>query len=388
MRSLNWVGIFSSFLWKRIPLPLGFSKVIGMEKIRSAVIVAGGRGERFWPQSRLRCPKHLLPIVGESAMLAQTIGRLEGLVPPERVWIITNAEQVEAVREICPEIPPEQIVAEPVGRDTAPAVALAALLVQSRTGDGAFAMLPADHVIGDTAAFRADLLAAFEAAEAESVIATVGISPTFPATGYGYIQTDPSREDEALPVLRFVEKPNFETAEQYIAEGGYFWNAGMFIWRPATILGAIEKHCPVLHSSFSRIRAAMASGEDLPSILTREYPALEKISIDYAVMEKAGNVVMVRSSFDWDDVGSWPAIERHSSRDPEGNILKGNVASEDSRRNLILSTGDHLVGVIGVEDLMVVHTEDATLVCPKDRAEEVKKLVKIIDSREDWKKFL
>lgn len=350
--------------------------------------MAGGRGERFWPQSRLTRPKHLLPIVGESPMLRQTVDRLKGLVEPERVWVITNQEQVEAVREICPEIPTEQIVAEPVGRDTAPAVALAALLVEKSVGDHAFAMLPADHVIQNTEAFRKDLLAAFEAAEKDAVIATVGIHPTFPATGYGYIQADSAEASNVFPVQRFVEKPDLETAQSYLDEGNYFWNGGIFVWRPGTILGAIETHCSELHASFSAIRSALSSGEALTEILPREYPRLEKISIDYAVMEKADNVVMVQSTFDWDDVGSWPAIERHFPKDENGNILKGTTVSEDSSDNLIISEGDHLVGIVGVDDLMVIHTGDATLICPKDRAQDVKKLVKKIEALKDGKKYL
>tara|TARA_R100000027_G_scaffold391_5_gene505 strand:+ start:137 stop:1216 length:1080 start_codon:yes stop_codon:yes gene_type:complete len=359
-----------------------------MELKRSAVIMAGGRGERFWPQSRLRRPKHLLPVVGETPMLRQTIDRLDGLVPAERVWVITNSEQVDAVREICPEIPAEQIVAEPVGRDTAPAVALAALLVEQNSGDHAFAMLPADHVIGNTEAFRADLLAGFDAAEKDPVIATIGITPTFPATGYGYIQSKASDTTKALPVERFVEKPDLPTAESYLSNGGFYWNAGIFIWRPSTILGAIENHCPALHESFSSIRNALAAGEPLSAILPREYPQLEKISIDYAVMEKAENVVMVQSTFDWDDVGSWPAIERHHPKNDDGNIFKGTVVSEQSANNLVLTEGGHLIGLVGVEDLMVIHTPDATLICPKDRAQDVKKLVKQVEALKDGKSYL
>lgn len=350
--------------------------------------MAGGRGERFWPQSRLRRPKHLLPIVGDSPMLRQTIDRLEGLVPPENVWVITNAEQVEAVRGICPDVPECQIVAEPVGRDTAPAVALAALLVQRATDNNAFAMLPADHVIHDHEAFRKDLADAFEAAERSPVIATIGIQTHFPSTGYGYIQIDGDSTGPAFPVQRFVEKPDRETAEEYVADSEYFWNGGIFVWRPDTILEGISQHCPALDSSLSAIRSALASGEDISTVLPREYPQLEKISIDYAVMEKADNVVMIRSSFDWDDVGSWPAVERHAEPDAEGNVTKGQTIAEDSKHNLVLSEGDHLVSLIGVENLMVVHTEDATLICPKDRAQDVKKLVKKIEALDNGSNYL
>ncbi|MGE9290672.1 MAG: mannose-1-phosphate guanylyltransferase, partial [Puniceicoccales bacterium] len=235
----------------------------------------------------------------------------------------------------------------------------------------------------------ADLLAAFEAAEKNPVIATVGIRPTFPATGYGYIQAREEENSEtALSVQRFVEKPDRETAQSYLDQGDYFWNGGIFVWRPGTILDSIERHCPALHSSFATIRSSLAEGEDLTEILPREYPQLEKISIDYAVMEKADNVVMIRSTFDWDDVGSWPAVARHYPQDEKANILKGNIVTEDSTHNLVISEGEHLVGLIGVEDLMVIHTEDATLVCPKDRAEDVKKLVKKIEAHNGGKQYL
>lgn len=321
-------------------------------------------------------------------MLRQTIERLDGLVSPERIWVITNAEQTDAVREICPEIPEGQIVAEPVGRDTAPAVALAALLVDISMGDSAFAMLPADHVIHDEASFRHDLEAAFSSAEDQPVIATVGIQPTFAATGYGYIKTYGGEKNGVFLVDQFVEKPNKETAGTYLKDDRYFWNGGIFVWRPSTILAAIEKYCPELHDSLRRIRSALSSNESLSTVLPREYPRLTKISIDYAVMEKADNVVMVRSSFDWDDVGSWPAIERHYDADQDENVTEGSVVMEDSKNNLLLSTEEHLVGVIGIEGLMVVHTPDATLICPKDRAQDVKQLVKKITSLPNGKDYL
>jgi len=321
-------------------------------------------------------------------MLQQTIDRLKGLISAEDVWVITNSEQVEAVREICPDIPASQVVAEPVGRDTAPAVALAALLVQQKHGDHSFAMLPADHVIHDHASFQADLQKAFAAAEENPSIATIGIKPTFPSTGYGYIHARGGPAGAVQEVRRFVEKPSLETAEEYVATGEYFWNGGIFVWRPSTILDAIATHCAPLASSFGNIRKALADGEDLSTILPREYPQLEKISIDYAVMEKAKNVVMIQSSFDWDDVGSWPAIERHSEPDESQNVIQGTVVTEDSTGNLIRSDEGHLVGLIGVEGLMVIHTKDATLICPKDRAQDVKKLVKKIEAQEGGEAFL
>ena len=349
--------------------------------------MAGGSGERFWPQSRLSRPKHLLPIVGDRPMLTQTLARLEGLVPPERTWILTNGEQAEAVRRICPKLDPEKIVAEPVGRDTAPAVALAALLVRRDGGDGAFAMLPADHVIHDESAFRADLAAAFAAAERSPVIATIGIEPTFPATGYGYIEVGTER-DGCFAVNRFVEKPDPETARGYLESGGYFWNGGIFVWRPSTILDALAEFRPELHRDCAAIGENLEREMPLPEVLSARYPALEKISIDYAVMEKARNVVMIRSSFDWDDVGSWPAIGRHHPTDAAGNAIRGAAEVEDAADNIVVAEDGHLVGLIGVSGLVVVQTADATLICPKERAQDVKKLVQSIRKRKDGERYL
>lgn len=360
-----------------------------MKKEPCAVIMAGGRGERFWPKSRLSRPKHLLPIVGEEPMLRQTLNRLEGLIEPERTWIITNSEQADAVREICPDLPAAHVVAEPVGRDTAPAVALSAILVAEAGGDAPFVMLPSDHVIHDGAAFRADLEKALEAASREERIATVGIVPTFPATGYGYIRTASGETaTDWVPVEAFVEKPDLPTAQGYLEEGGYFWNGGIFAWKPSTILHALQNFQPSLFEAINAIRKRIGSGEELSTILTEAYPKLEKISIDYAVMEHADNIVMVPANFDWDDVGSWPAVARHFPEDEQKNVVRGTAEILEGKGNIVSAEDGHLVGLIGVENLLVIQTGDATLVCPKDRAEEVKKLVKTIGKRSDGSRFL
>ncbi|MEO0795071.1 MAG: sugar phosphate nucleotidyltransferase [Verrucomicrobiota bacterium] len=357
------------------------------------VIMAGGRGERFWPQSRLRKPKHLLPIVGEEPMLTQTVKRLEGLVAPEQVLIITNAEQRDAVLEVCPMLPPENVIAEPIGRDTAPAVGLAMEIVRSRDPEGVFAMLPADHVIHDAAGFRRVLSAAFDAATQEAVLVTIGIEPDCPATGFGYIHKgEQYTEIENLPLFRvqgFVEKPDLETAKSYLDSGEYFWNAGMFVWTVGTVDAAFAQHVPGLHAALGEIGKALAANEDIASVLEREYPQLEKISVDYALMEKADNVVTLPSAFDWDDVGAWPAIANHHEKDDSENVVKGAGWVEMGSGNIVLSENDgHLLALVGVDNLIVVRTEDATLVCPKDRAQDIKKLVKNLADHDDWKKLM
>ncbi len=357
---------------------------------RYVVIMAGGRGERFWPQSRLATPKHLLPIVGEQALLVQTIERVLPMIPAERVLIITNRQQAPAIRKLCPMLPAENVVAEPMGRDTAAAVGLALLLVRRRDPEATFAMLPADHVIHDSVAFRMDLERAFSAAERMPLLVTIGIKPTEPATGYGYINRGAPHAGESLlfDVIRFVEKPTREVALGYLATHQYLWNAGMFIWRVPVVAEAFAKHAPDLWADLSRLDAALSGGQPLDAALEAVYPTLKKISVDYALIEKATNVAVIPAHFDWDDAGAWPAIMRHFPADADGNVVRGLGAVEQSAGNLVVSSGDHLVAVLGVKDLIVVHTPDATLVCPKDRAQDIKALLKRCESAEELKRFL
>jgi len=347
------------------------------------VIIAGGRGERFWPQSRTACRKHLLPIVGDKPMLTQTLERVRSLVSPENVFVITSAAQEKAVRKVCADLPKGNIIAEPAGRDTAPAVALASAVIGQRDPNGVFAVLPADHVIHDTAAYQADLKAAFAAAETENVLVTIGIRPTEPATGFGYIQRGVAWRTFANRSVyfacRFVEKPNEETAKSYLASGDYLWNAGMFIWRVPVVDAALQKHCPELYSGLAPVRAALAKRRALGPVLKKIYPSLIKISIDYALLEKSDNVVVLPSSFDWDDVGAWPAVARHLPKDPQGNVVRGTAIIEQGGGNILYTEDGHLVGVIGADDLIIVHTKDATLVCPKNRAQDIKLLLKRIE---------
>lgn len=349
---------------------------------RYAVILAGGRGERFWPQSRTAQPKHLLPIVGDRPMLAQTIARLAGLVPPERIVVLTSANQADAVRAACPELGPDQVWIEPMGRDTAPAVALAALYVAERSPGAALAMLPADQVVADEDAFRATLAAAFEVAESAATLVTVGIPPDHPATGYGYLkQGEVLGEAGGRPVHRverFVEKPDRATAERYLAEGGFLWNAGMFIWRAEVVLDGLRRHAPDIAAVAGRIATGLAAAGPNPAeraaVLAREYPAFPKRSIDYALMEKAEDVRVLAATFDWDDVGAWPSLRRHLPEDASGNVVRGRAVLVDAKGNIVVA-GGRTVALLGVEDLIVVETADAILVCPRNRAQDIKRVV-------------
>jgi len=356
------------------------------------VIIAGGKGERFWPQSRARRPKHLLPIVGTKPMLAQTLDRVRSIVSSKNTYVITSAVQEKAVREVCSKLPKENIIAEPVGRDTAAAVALAAAVIAARDPEGVFAVLPADHIIHDAAAYQRDLKAAFAAASSAEVMVTIGIAPTEPATGFGYIQKGEKWKNfdrrPVFKVKRFVEKPSLEVAQGYLASGDYVWNAGMFVWSVPVVFAALAAHAPELNAGLAPIRAALAKGKPLTPVLKKIYPKLVKISVDYALLEKSANVVVMPSSFDWGDVGSWPAVPDHYPKDAAGNVSKGLVIIEQGKNNIVLSSDGHLTAVLGADDLIVVNTPDATLVAPKSKAQEIKLLLKRIEALKGGEKWL
>jgi mannose-1-phosphate guanylyltransferase len=356
------------------------------------VIIAGGKGERFWPQSRARCPKHLLPIVGTKSLLTQTIDRVKPLAPTKNIFVITSAIQEKAVRAVCKGIPAANIIAEPVGRDTAAAVGLAAAIVASRDPQGIFAVLPADHVIHDSKAYAADLATAFAAAESAEVMVTIGITPTEPATGFGYIQQAAKWKSfnrrPVFNVQRFVEKPKLEVAQAYLASGYYLWNAGMFVWSVPVVEKALAQHAVELDAALKPIRAALAKKRPLAAVLKKVYPTLPKISVDYALLEKSTNVVVLPSSFDWDDVGAWPAVAKHFKPDAAGNVSRGLAVVEQGSRNIVFSEGGHLVTLLGVDDLIVVHTADATLVCPKSKAQDIKALLKQVEALKGGAKWL
>ncbi|MDR2862954.1 MAG: NTP transferase domain-containing protein [Puniceicoccales bacterium] len=361
---------------------------------RYIVIMAGGNGERFWPQSRHDRPKHLLPIAGGTSMLAQTLARLGTVVPPENIRIITRRDQCSAVLEACPTLKPAQVTGEPVGRDTAAAVALATLLIGREDPDASLALLPADALIHDADGFRKTLTAAFAVAEdrAGDNLVTIGIPPVSPATGYGYIHrgapAGPAHGHAVFQVRRFVEKPDAATAQTYLESGGYFWNAGMFVWKVTAIRRAFEKHEPEVWNGILALGARLDAGERLDVAMDAVYPALKKISIDYAVLEKADNVLCLPAAFDWDDAGEWSALARHEEKDASGNVRLGETSVLDAGNNIIVSSDGHLIAALGVEDLIIVHTADATLVCPKHRAQEIKKLVRQIAERNDGARFV
>ncbi len=348
-----------------------------------AVIMAGGKGERFWPLSTSKTPKQMLSLVGGKPLITVAVERLTGLIPSERILIVTSASLVDATREAVPALPAENVVGEPVGRDTAAAVALASALVQNRAEDGVFCILTADHIIRDIDIFHDTIRSSFEIAAKNDVLITMGITPTFASTGFGYVEAGeafPSEGDvEFRRATRFVEKPEIETAKQYIAAGNYCWNAGMFVWSVAAIQKALSKHTPALRAMIDALAPHIGTGEFLPT-LAAEYDKLERISIDYAVMEPSDNIIMACATFYWDDVGSWVSLENHFDKDANDNVVIGNCEALDATGNIVVSD-ERVTALIGVKDLVVVQAGNATLICSRDKAQDVKKMVKLLGEK-------
>lgn len=345
------------------------------------LILAGGSGERFWPLSRKSRPKQLLSLFSEETLLEATLRRLDGLVPVAQVLILTNADQESAVRALCPQLPQENIIAEPAKRDTAAAIALGAGWIAQRSPDATMIVLPADHLIKDTAGFQRTLRVAAQAAEETAELVTIGIKPTWACPGFGYIEQGAPitlRSGPADPpvfdVTRFREKPNADLAESFLAQGHFRWNAGMFIWTVHAILSAFNRYAPALGEFISRLHA---SG-DFPALLREAFPILPKISIDYAVMEKATRVLVVEAAFDWDDVGGWTAVAKYLACDDAGNQSNCTVKTLEAANNIVFTSQPKTIALLGVSDLIVVHTPDAILVCHRNEAEKIKQLIGLI----------
>ncbi len=341
--------------------------------------MAGGSGTRFWPLSRRDRPKQVLPLLGGASMVRRTVERLFPFFEAKDVFVVTSREHGEAVRREMDLLPADNILEEPAGRDTAAAVGLAATFLQRRDPDAAFAVLPADHYIDDPAKLHADLRTAREAARSGALVA-FGIRPRHPSTAYGYLNRG-AREGAAFRVRRFYEKPKPEAAKAFVESGDYFWNSGIFVWEAWAILAAIESFLPALARSLREIGDAVGTSR-LPMALARAYSGIGRVSIDYGVMEKAERVLMVEAGFEWDDVGSWAAAAERRGKDHAGNTVEGKCVSVDTKDSLVLSDDpEHLVAVLGLEGYVVVHTRDATLVCPKAQADGLKKLVEEIRQR-------
>ena len=364
------------------------------------IIMAGGRGERFWPVSREKSPKQLITLLGKRSFLQQCYDRVAAVVPNKNIIVITNTVQAPQVAKQLPKLPEANIVAEPCGRDTCAAVTLGAAIVGQRSTSGVMAVLPADHVIPDEKKFHQVLRDSFDLASRERAIVTIGINPTEPATGYGYIQKGnklppPSGVKKYKTTFskakRFVEKPKLSTAEKYVSSGNYAWNAGMFIWSFATISEALEKYQPEMEAACHRWFEAASNPAKLKRVLKKEYPSIKKVSIDYALMEKVQNVVVADGSFSWDDLGAWTALARHLKSDRSGNCAVGDFVSVDAARNIVFDArtkNRNTIAVVGLKDSIIVQTDDALMVADKTKAEKIKELVKVLAASKAYQKLI
>ena len=343
-------------------------------------IMAGGSGERFWPLSRKAKPKHLLKLVSSKTLLEETVLRLKPLAPrPSNLLILTNHEQIPGIRKALPRFPKSSLIPEPAKRDTAPAAALATALALRNNPDSILALLPADALIGKHPVFRAQLVAAARAAAVSPSFVTLGIKPSYPSTGFGYLhlgsKTIPQvKGGPFLHVRRFVEKPSLAKAKTFLKSRQYSWNAGIFVWKASTFLAEARRQQPAL----ARFIEKFPNRGSYASYLKREFPKLPKISVDYAIMEGAKSVLAIQAAFPWDDVGSWSALPAHLPTDKQGNTFRGQVLSLESRNTLAIAQRDRPIALLGTENLVVVDTPDALLVCPKDRVQEVKKLMGLL----------
>lgn len=344
----------------------------------TAVIMAGGRGERFWPKSRNSYPKQFLSLTSDGqTMIQKTVSRLMPLVSIDDVFIVTNQKYVSIVKEQLPDIPEENIFAEPVAKNTAPCVGLAAMAIAKKYDDAVMLVLPSDHLIKYEEMYIDTLKQAIDVAQENQNLVTIGITPTYPETGYGYINFGKAKAGTSRGVYeveRFVEKPNLETAKQYLASSKYLWNSGMFVWKISSIMENFKKYLPDMYTGLVKIKDAIGTG-DFENVLSDEFNAFKSESIDFGIMEKAENIYTISGSFGWDDVGSWLALERINTTNEYGNYITGDVVTIGTNRSTIINSGKKLIAAVGLEDMIVVDTDDALLICSKENTQDVKKVI-------------
>ncbi len=347
--------------------------------------MAGGIGTRFWPKSRKDKPKQFQKVFGSTTLIQETIARLAGLIPPERCLIVTNERYVDLVQEQLPRVPSENILAEPISRNTAPCIAYAARVLKDRDPGAIMVVLPSDHVIKHVGSFHNVLNTAINKAKEPGTLLTIGITPTHPATGYGYVQFDRQFEKDsddelrALPVRTFAEKPDVETAERFIDSGDFLWNSGMFIWSADAILDNVSRHLPTVHRAFANCGDSASRKE-----VAEAFEQSPSISIDYGVMERAHDVFVVPGSFGWSDVGDWHAVYTQSEKDQNGNAVTGEVIFQSST-NCYVQSSEKLIVLIGMEDTVVVESKDAVLICRRDNSQQVKDVVNYLQAHQQEK---
>lgn len=349
-----------------------------MEKF--VLIMAGGVGSRFWPRSRKKLPKQLLNIFGQNSMIQDTVERLKGFVDEKNILIITNKVQKALIEEQLPNLPKENVIAEPVGRNTAPCVALAASVISKKSKDAVFVTLPADHLINPKEDFHSALNLGCDFAYQSKGLVTFGIKPTRPDTGYGYINFEKNETKEGIhKVIKFVEKPNLEKANEYLASGDYLWNSGMFIWRADVILDEINQHLNGIYNGIEKLDTSKIDYEFYQK-LDEIYPALDNISIDYGIMEKSDKVYCIQGDFNWSDVGSWETVFELTEKSENNNALVGDVYIDSSNDNYVYNP-NKFTALIGIENTVVIDTNDALLVCSRDKVQDVKKIVDYLNEK-------
>ena len=353
----------------------------------TAVIMAGGRGERFWPKSRNNFPKQFLSLTSDGeTMIQKTVSRLLPLVAYEDIFIVTNANYVSVVKEQLPDIPVENILAEPMAKNTAPCIGFAAMVINKKYDDAIMLVLPSDHLIKYEDMYVDTLKQAIKVAKEGKNLVTIGVTPTYPETGYGYIKFAKHKDEQSIGVYeveKFVEKPDIDTAKEYLASRKYLWNSGMFVWKISSIMHNFDKFLPEMKGGLQRIKDAVGT-DSFEQVLYDSFESFNSDSIDFAIMEKADGIYTIPGSFGWDDVGSWLALERINQTDESGNYISGDVISIDTERSIVCG-GKRLIAMVGVEDIIVVDTDDAILICSEDNTQDVKKVIenlKICNRRE------
>lgn len=349
---------------------------------RYAVIMAGGSGTRFWPKSRCNYPKQFLSIGSDKSLIEETVERLEKIVERENILVIINKDHLELARKKLPAIPKNNFIAEPMGKNTAACIALAAFYISRQTPEASMIVLPADHKISDKNDFVSRAEIAFRVAEAGNNLVTFGIIPEYNETGYGYIEYGDHHYSElgngVMEVVKFCEKPDSDKAWEYYSSGRHLWNSGMFVWTVETILGALQTLLPATWNALNPL--VMIEREKIESFLDNAYPKLESISIDYAVMERADNVYTIKSNFGWSDVGGWRTLEKMMKPDEDGNSIEGDVIATESSNNIVIGN-KRLIALLHVDDMIIVDTDDAILICPKERAQNVRKIVEELKNK-------
>lgn len=342
---------------------------------RTALIMAGGRGERFWPRSRKSLPKQFLSLTDDGKTMIQlTVERIRPLVELEDVYIATNKAYKSLVLEQLPGLPEENILCEPIGRNTAPCIGLGAVHIAKKYDDATMVVLPSDHLIKHNDIFIDTFKEGFTVAEQDENLVTVGITPNYPETGYGYIKFDASKNiGNANAVEKFVEKPNLEVAKEYLASGAYLWNSGMFVWKVSTILKKFETLMPDIYEGLLKIQKAIGTADE-EKVLNEEFTNFRSESVDYGIMEQADNIYSLPGNFGWDDVGSWLAVERVKNTNEDNNVVNGNVVTVNTK-DCIIEGGDKLIASVGLKDIIVVDTKDATLISSKEHAGEIKQVL-------------